>query len=187
VLTDIGQSLIKGMVEHMLNDIKASWSKVVQLEPRLEDSTVNHHWVQMMMGNSRVMSITFEVTLLEHTGTMSVYIPFSTLKPVAQVLNPHVWIAGPDDHRMDAGLRQRNLTAVKQVTVPFRVFLGGAELPLGDLMNLQPGDVICLETPVRQELPVWVADAPRFRCRPGTVGRRLAVQISQVIQPETAS
>ena len=43
-LTDIGQSLIRSMVEFMLNDVKAAWNKVVTLEPHLEDATVNNLW-----------------------------------------------------------------------------------------------------------------------------------------------
>jgi flagellar motor switch protein FliM len=36
-LTDIDQSLLRGLVEHMIGDIKAAWSKVVTVEPSLED------------------------------------------------------------------------------------------------------------------------------------------------------
>ena len=33
ILTDIDQSLMEDLVENMLNDIKASWSKVASIEP----------------------------------------------------------------------------------------------------------------------------------------------------------
>ncbi len=60
-LTEIDQLLLRGMIEHMLNDIKAAWSKVVTVEPGLEDSTVNHHWMQMVLGNERVMLVAYEL------------------------------------------------------------------------------------------------------------------------------
>ena len=93
-LTEIDQSLLRGLVEHMMNDLKAAWSKVVTVEPGIEDTTVNQHWVQMMMGNERMMLVTFELTIQDTTGTMNIYIPFSMLKPIANDLNPHAWIAG---------------------------------------------------------------------------------------------
>jgi flagellar motor switch protein FliM len=82
-LTDIDQSLLRGLIEHMLGDLKAAWAKVVTVEPALEDSTTNQHWVQMVMGNERVMLLTFEINMANVTGTMSIFIPFSTLKPIA--------------------------------------------------------------------------------------------------------
>ncbi len=87
-LTDIDQSLLRGLVEHMFGDIKGAWSKVVSLEPSLEDSTVNQHWVQMMMGNERVVLLTVEIICPGVTGTMSIFIPFNTLKPIPQCAEP---------------------------------------------------------------------------------------------------
>jgi flagellar motor switch protein FliM len=182
-LTDIGQSLIKGIVEYMLNDIKAAWSKVVTLEPKLEDSTTNHHWVQMMMGNARLMLVSFEITLQEITGTMGIYIPFSMLKPVANVLNPHVWIAGREERRADDGVRQLAAAGLQQVNVPLRVMLGSAELTCGDLLALRPGDVIPLDTPVGKHLPINVGNRTRFEGQVGTVGHHLAIQITSLLAP----
>lgn len=181
VLTDIGQSLIKGMVEYMLNDIKAAWAKVVTLEPKLEDSTTNHHWVQMMMGNARVMLVSFEITLGDVTGTMGIYIPFSMLKPVANVLNPHVWIAGLEERRTDDGVREKTVQGLQQIYVPLRVMLGSAELTCGELLALSPGDVIPLDTPINKYLEVNVGDRPHFEGQVGTIGQRLAIQITALL------
>ncbi|MBL8055357.1 MAG: flagellar motor switch protein FliM [Anaerolineales bacterium] len=175
-LTDIGQSLIKGTVEYMLGDFKAAWSKVVALEPQLEDSTVNHHWVQMMLGNARVVLITFEITIQGTTGTMSIYIPFSTLKPVANVLNPHVWISGRDN-RPDEAVRERTVRGVHNLPVILRVVLGGADLTVSELLGLQPGDVIRLDTKTREDLVVCVGEREQFLGRAGIMDGRLAVQI----------
>jgi flagellar motor switch protein FliM len=181
-LTDIGQSLIKGTVEFMLNDIKAAWSKMVALEPRLEDSTTNQQWVTMMMGSARVMFIAFEVSVQGVTGSMNLYLPFSMLKPVANVLNPAVWIAGHEEKHTDESARRKNLGSLKHLPVMLRVILGQAELTMGDVLGLRPGDVIPLDTRARQELSVCVGDQQRFTGRVGTVGSRLAVQIGNVFQ-----
>lgn len=179
--TEIDQSLLRGMVEHMLNDIKASWSKVVALEPSLDDSTVNQHWVQMVMGNERVMLITFELTLQNVAGTMNIYIPFPMLKPIASVLNPHVWITGRKEKIIDAELRSEAMENVAQVTVPVKIFLGNGRLTMRELLDLKPGDLIRLDTSVRQDLPVQVADRFLFTARIGKVGTQMAAQITAAI------
>jgi flagellar motor switch protein FliM len=138
-----------------------------------------------MMGNARVMLVSFEITLQDVTGTMGIYIPFSMLKPVANVLNPHAWIAGLEERRTDDGVRQLTAQGLQQVYVPLRVMLGSAELTCGELLNLRPGDVIPLGTPLGKHLPINVGNRPHFEGQIGTVGQRLAIQITSMTAADT--
>jgi flagellar motor switch protein FliM len=183
-LTEIDQSLLRGMIEHMLNDFKAAWGKVVSIEPGLEDSTVNQHWVQMMMGNERVMLITFEMTVLGIAGTMNIYIPFNLLKPVANVLNPHVWITGRKEKQIDLIARQTAMDNLQQVKLPIRIYLGVVDLSVKEITNLKVGDVLTLDTSIKQDLPVRVSDKVRFFAKVGRVGKKVAAQITSVVKPE---
>jgi len=185
-LTEIDQLLLRGMVEHMLNDIKAAWSKLIVVEPGLEDSTVNYHWVQMVMGNERVMLIAFEVTLQSVTGTMNIYIPFTLLKPIANLLNPYIWISGQKDRQPNPAEMDTALRNLSEVQLPLRVLLGNALISFSDLMNLQVGEMIQLNQSTDQDLQVRVADKTRFMGRAGRKGNRLAVQItSRVVDSES--
>ncbi len=181
-LTEIDQSLLRGLVEHMLGDIKAAWSKVVSVEPTLEDSTTNQHWVQMIMGNGRVMLLTFELNIQGTTGTMSLFIPFNTLKPIANVLNPHIWISGRKEQQQDYATREKVLQNMQRVMLPINVMLGSAELHLREILQLSAGDVIQLDTSIREPLVVQVARKKRYLGRVGRSGRYIAIQISGVIR-----
>ncbi len=188
VLTDIDQSLLRGLVEHMLGDIKAAWSKVANIEPTLEDSTTNQHWVQMMLGNERSMLLTFELNIQGVTGTMSIFIPFSTLKPIANVLNPHIWIAGRKEQQLDPTQRSTTLRNLANVALRVSVILGTAELRMGDILQLCPGDVVKLETSVQENLVIKVSDQKRLLGKVGRVGARMGIQITGVLHdaaPET--
>jgi flagellar motor switch protein FliM len=177
-LTEIDQFLLRGMVEHMLNDIKASWSKVVAIEPGLEDSTINQHWVQMVMGNERVMLVTFELALQSITGTMNLYIPFTMLKPIASVLNTHVWFSGRKERQADPEARKTTSESLSKVFVTLQVRLGETHISFKDLVDMKPGEIITLDAPVSQDLPVFVADRVCFTARVGKVGTRVAAQIT---------
>lgn len=183
-LTQIDQSLLRGLVEHMLGDMKGAWSKVVSLEPTLEDSTVNQHWVQMMMGNERVLLLTIEINIQGVTGTISIFIPFNTLKPIMDVLNPHIWIAGRKEHQQDPAARQAAIQATMKAAVPVTVILGTVDLPLKDLMNLSVGDVIGLDTKIDSSLIVQVANKKQFRGRVGKSRKRLGIQITGVYREQ---
>ncbi|PKO15778.1 MAG: flagellar motor switch protein FliM [Chloroflexi bacterium HGW-Chloroflexi-10] len=181
-LTDIDQALLRGMVEHMLTDIKESWGKVVVVEPALEDSTTNQHWVQMILGNEKVMLLTFEISLSNITGTMSLFIPFSMLKPIANVLNPHIWITGRKEPLKDPEMRKQAMRNLHNVRLPIRVVLGNAQISLNEVMDLQEGDVIRLDSTIRDHLVIQVADNDRFTGQVGRVNNHMAVQITGVIR-----
>jgi len=180
-LTEIDQALLRGLVEHMIGDIKAAWGKLVTLEPTLEDSTTNQHWVQMTMGNERVMLLTFEMVIQGVTGTMSMFIPFTTLKPIGNVLNPHIWIAGRKEHQADAVARQLAMDNLNMMTLPISVTLGETTLRLGDIVNLKIGDVIKFNSAPADLLTVQVSKKKQFTGRVGRSGKHLAVQIAGVI------
>lgn len=183
-LTEIDQSLLRGLVEHMLGDMKGAWSKVVSLEPSLEDSTINQHWVQMMMGNERVLLLTIEINIQGVTGTMSIFIPFNTLKPITDVLNPHIWIAGRKEHQQDPIARQRAMTATMNAMIPVTVILGTVDLQLKDLAHLSIGDVIELDTNIDSSLIVKVANKKQFHARVGKSRKRLGIQITSVYREQ---
>jgi flagellar motor switch protein FliM len=176
-LTEIDQSLLRGLVEHMLGDIKGAWSKVISLEPSLEDSTVNQHWVQMMMGNERVLLLTIEINIQGVTGTISIFIPFNMLKPITDILNPHIWIAGRKENQLNPDARQIAMQAMMKTSLPVTVLLGSAELSLKALMSLSVGDVIELDTSLDSPLTVQVANKRQFLARVGKSGKRMGVQV----------
>lgn len=179
-LTEIDQSLLRGLVEHMLGDMKGAWSKVVSLEPSLEDSTINQHWVQMMMGNERVLLLTIEINIQGVAGTMSLFIPFNTLKPITNVLNPHIWIAGRKEQQQDPLARQLAIQTMMKAVIPIRVVLGNADITLGDLLNLSVGDVIELDKSIDSPIVVQVANKKQFYARVGRSRKRMGIQITGV-------
>lgn len=186
-LTDIDQSLLRGLVEHMVGDLKAVWSKVVTIEPSLEDSTTNQHWVQMMIGNERVMLLTFELSIQNITGTMSVFISFNMLKPIANELNPHIWIAGRKEHQQDPQARERVVQNLQNIAMPVEVILGNAELSLNEILHLGIGDVIQLDTTINTPLMIKVAHKPQFWGKVGRSNKHMAVQVSGVIRDAAPS
>jgi flagellar motor switch protein FliM len=185
-LTEIDQSLLRGLVEHMFGDIKGAWSKVVSVEPSLDDSTVNQHWVQMMMGNERVVLLTMEIMIQGVTGTMSIFIPFNTLKPITNVLNPHIWIAGRKELQQDPVVRQTAIQTMMKAVVPIKVILGGVDVTMKELMDLSVGDVIELDSRVDSPMVVQVANKKQFYARVGKSRKQLGIQICGVYRDDPA-
>lgn len=176
-LTDIDISILSSMAEHILGDIKVAWSNVIDVDTRLEESTTNFHWVQMSMGNERVILTAIEMRLEDTTGTMNLYLPFSMVKPIAHLLKPHALLSRKKDRRPDLHQRQQAIERLTEAVLSVRVNLGETDLPMGKIANLKPGEIIPLNSSPQQELPVQIVDRTRFFARAGRVGKRVIAQI----------
>ena len=84
--------------------------------------------------------------------------------------------------RISPKVVERVHNAVSKAVVPLAIDLGTAMLPVRELVNLQIGDIIELNTSVSGQVNVLVGDAPKFMAHPGKVGERTAVQISGYIK-----
>ena len=183
-ITDIDRNLMRCLIEYILEDVKKAWSKIMAIVPRLDDSTDNKQWVQTIYGNNRVISVSYQITLSEKNGMMSFYIPFSTLKPIANLLHPHLWITEKKVKEPDKNLKMANLNSVQHVTLPVNVNLGSANVTFEDLLNLDVGDVIQLDTCVNQSLVMYVDDKVRFLTKVGKSGNKIAVQVVTPMLPK---
>ena len=71
---------------------------------------------------------------------------------------------------------------MSEIPVEVVISLGESRVPVSDLMNLQPGDVIVLDQRVTEPLAASVGNIAKFHGWPGTTGKRQAFQISELIE-----
>jgi flagellar motor switch protein FliM len=105
---------------------------------------------------------------------------------VALTLPARLFAAG--DVRVGAGPLpepDRDLvTALHAVPLPLTVRFGAVRLPGTDLEQLAVGDVVRLAHPIDEPLVAEVDGQPLFLARPGRRGRRLAVEIAELVGEE---
>ena len=180
-LTKIDQMLLGEFAEVILKDIKSVWSKLVDVDPQLDDSTGNTHWIQMTMGNDRVLLVSIELRLHEETGAMNIYIPFKMLKPIAARLRPQSLLSVKGDTSLENKKKEPSIERLSRMRLPVRLFLGEATVRLGDLAELKPGDVIPLEQFVDDQLSVQIVNRTRFNAMAGRIGKRIIAQITKAV------
>jgi flagellar motor switch protein FliM len=62
--------------------------------------------------------------------------------------------------------------------------LGSTSISVNDFIELQPGDVIPLDTNINDDLQVLVGDLLKFYAKPGVKKNKVAIKISRVINRE---
>lgn len=180
-LTEIEMKIISQIFEKALDSFKEAWSSIIELDPVMRVFEVNTQFLQMASPNETVVVISLSTTVGEASGMMNVCIPHVVLEPILPKLSAHEWMTGKEKSPSpdDAAHIEHN---IKDIFVDMRVELGQAQLTVGDLLNLNEGDVIPLDSRIDRPIVMKVGPYPKFTVQPGLKNKKLAVQIMDIIQ-----
>jgi len=182
VLTEIEDAVMRRFVDNAMERFKESWSNVTEMNPVLEATESNPQFTQIVPPNDMVVIVTLHTKLGEVEGFMNICIPYLVLEPIMSKLTTTFWVAASvakDENQGQAEIIRRKLNKTK---VPFVVEVGRVQITIKEFLTLGFGDVLQLNTKVKEDFPCMVGTNPKFYCRPGTFGKKLAVQITQVVQ-----
>ncbi|HHW92048.1 MAG TPA: flagellar motor switch protein FliM, partial [Firmicutes bacterium] len=106
--------------------------------------------------------------------------PYISLKPIAGKLSARYWFSKTEREGVH-GTEQKNLLQrLGNAEVPILVEIGRSTITTGELLQLQVGDVISLDSKASGDIDVLIVDQPKYKARPGMVGEKLAVEITAI-------
>ncbi|MBP9165681.1 MAG: FliM/FliN family flagellar motor switch protein, partial [Leptospiraceae bacterium] len=154
----------------------------IDLRPRLGNIETNPQFAQVVPPNDMVVLITLETKVGDVEGMTNLCIPYITIEPIINKLSAQYWYSS-----IRRGETDENKSVIQErldgVTIPLITEVGSVDISMMELMNLQMGDVIKLEnTPTKADMIIKVGERNKFKCIPGRVGNRLAVQIGEIIE-----
>lgn len=179
-LTELEQPVMRRVVEQIIDHLPDSWSQVVQLVPRFEQLELNPQFTHLVPPRDIVVVIRLEVNMASASGRLSLCIPYDVIESIVPKLSAHYFfIRGKKEATAaEAETLHRRL---ERLCVPVTAILGEVEVSFGDLLALEVGDYLSLETRINEPLAIKIGDRVKFRARPGTRGKRMAVQIVECI------
>lgn len=182
-LTEIEQTVMRRVLLRAVDAFADAWENLVPIQARLDRLEVNPQFVQLVPPQDMVVVVVVRVHWRGMEGRINICIPHLALESVAPRLTAHHLFGSV--HTPEAGRHVEELQRrVATMSVPVTVTLGHARITVGELLELAPGDVVRLETRVGDDLPVRVGDKDKFRGRPGRLGSRLAVEVTEVVDPK---
>ena len=182
VLTEIEDAVMRRFVNSAMDRFKEAWSSVTPMNPILEATESNPQFTQIVPPNDMVVIVTMQTKLGEVEGMMNICIPYLVLEPIMSKLTTTFWVAASaakDDKVEHTELIRKTLN---RTLVPFVVEVGRVQITIREFLTLGFGDVLQLNTKVKEDFPCMIGTNAKFLCRPGTFGKKMAVQITQVIQ-----
>jgi flagellar motor switch protein FliM len=176
-LTDIETSVMEGIIVRILGNMREAWAQVIDLRPRLGQIDTNPAFAQIVPPTEMVVLVTLETKVGEVEGMMNFCIPYLTIEPIIGKLSAQYWYSS-----VRRGTTTENLNILKEklsnVDVNVVAEIGKIQLPVRDVLSLRSGDVVRL-TNVRVGDPMTlnIGNKKKFLCRPGLIGKKIAVQI----------
>ena len=158
-LTEIEQSIAEGILRIILQDLRTAWAPVATIDFRVDAIETQPQLMQILSSNEAIVAIGFEITMGEARGMMNFGVPSILVKMVGQKFEQQwsVRRRSSTDAERD---RMREMARRAPVRVGARI--SGARITVKDLLRLEQGDVLSLETPIRRPVEVHVAGVPKF-------------------------
>jgi flagellar motor switch protein FliM len=177
--TSIENRLVKKVVNVMINELKEAWKNIQPISLHFVRSEVNPQFATIISSDDIVIIISFELEMENSTGKVTLCIPYATLEPIKDKLQGGIQSKQSEEDSIWAERFSKQLT---EVPVEVVVELGKARVKGGELLNLNVGDVIQLDTYSKDKLKVRVGGITKFAGYPGFYKGSQALQISTIFE-----
>jgi len=176
--TQIEIKIARRVVLTAIDDLEKAWEPVYPLKVGYSRTEINPQFVAVVPPSDVVIATTFDVELEKVSGTIKIVIPYATLEPIKSKLS-----VGFQSEQLEVDFIwiNRIKEQIMGTTANLLVKLGGADITVRDLMELEPGDIIQLHSDATLPLDVLVEGLPKFKGIPGLSKGNRAIKITDVL------
>jgi flagellar motor switch protein FliM len=164
------------LVGPFLDRICESLAEVQKLEWSVQNRFCNPSMAQILPSQDVVLSIYFQASGDFLIGDLRLVLPFASIEPLLERFKRDS-VTGLEP----GAARQSVERNVKSVPIEIAAEIGQARIRLRQLLELQAGDVIPLDTRIGQPAVVPVQGKPKFTAHIGRIGNRLGIQVADVM------
>lgn len=180
-LTAIELRLVQKILDRALRALEESWSNILPLKFKAQESESNPQLVQIVPPNEVVVVVGFELKMGGRAGTMSLCIPYNVIEPVIEKLSNQSWAAYKRSRR-DNQLRNRIATQLDDARLTVTGILANTTIKLSDLMSLSVGDLIVTEKSASAPLVMMIEGKKKHI---GHIGQFKGNRAFKVLRPYT--
>ena len=176
--TSIEQRLIRRISNSVLADLERAWQPVHPVNIQYVRSEINPQFAKIAQPDDSVIINKYQLDLEEISGAITICIPINMLHPIKSKLQT----AFQGEEAEDPAWKQGILENIKRTDVEIIVPLGRARIRGAELLDLNVGDIIQLNTGIDDLLPVQVQGRPKFAATAGLYKGQRAVKVEYPVE-----
>ncbi len=174
--TQIEIKMARRVVLAAIDDLEKAWEPVYPLKIGYSRTEINPQFVAVVPPSDVVIATTFDVELEKISGTIKIVIPYATLEPIKSKL-----AVGFQSEQLEVDFIwiNRIKEQILHTSANLLIQLGEAEITVADLMKLEVGDIIQLDTDATMPLDVLAEGVVKFKGLPGILKGNRAIKITE--------
>ncbi len=176
--TAIELSFLKKVMDMAINDLEDAWMPIHRIDAQYLRTEINPQFVGIVPPSDVVIVTNLQIEFETASGLIMVVIPYATIEPIKQKLSSSFQT---DIELVDTvwsnSLREHILKADTSLSVN----LGKTEITIGDLLNLEKGDIIPLNQDASGEINIMVEGVEKIKSVMGVHKGNKAIQILEKI------
>lgn len=181
-LTEIEMTLLRNVLIKFINLLKEPWGNIVELRPKLENIETNAQFAQIVSPSESIALITFNLKIADQEGMINICIPHYVIEPILPSLSSRLWFATSSRQEVTESDREALKMGISHSNLAVKALVGKSSITVSELMNLQRGDIIMLNSMVNAPLDIIVENRVKFRGKPGAKKKNLAIMITEVVE-----
>ena len=160
-MTDIEQSIFDGVLKLLLDDLREAWRGIIELDFKIQARETSPQLIQIVAPNEVVLLVVFEVKMGPVVGMVNLAIPSIILEPVASKFDQEMYTG----YKKSSNFEEARLLmeSLKRCDMSLAAEIRGTTLPLADVLNLRPGDLIPLRKRFDAMLDLTIDGIPRYQ------------------------
>ena len=181
--TEIELVLLERVIRQFLPLFAESWEKIIKVSTSLDRIETSAQFAQIVASNETVAIVTVNVTIGDVSGLVNICLPHLSIEPINRQLSTKMIYQSGTEREMEPAtddIRNRLEKSPLGLTAVFKP----TTLTVGEVLNLQHGDVVQLEHLLSDPLVLKVAHLPKFKVELGVKDNRYAVKIAETIHKE---
>lgn len=182
-VSPIEQRIMSRVMMRAYRELEQAWGKAYDLSVQEVAFESNAEFVQIIPAAEPALVASFEVQIYDQSSFINVCYPYLMLEKMLGRAGMERWISSSTTP-VSSDVREQYEDTLCETNVTLRAELGRTTLPVTELMQLQEGDVIPLDSATSDPMQVYVNNKPKFEAAPGRSGQQRALRITSIEPPE---
>ena len=172
--TTIERNLVERMIHVVLGDLSAAFDPLSPVTFRFERLETNPRFATIARHANAAIVAKLRIDMEDRGGRLELLIPYATLEPVRELL---LQMFMGEKFGRDSIWENHLANELWQTHVNLLAVLDEQIMSLGDVINLEVGNRLVLNTSPTSPVEVRCVDVPLFKGMMGRKGDRIAIQV----------
>ena len=172
--TTIERNLVERMIHVVLGDLSAAFDPLSPVTFRFERLETNPRFATIARHANAAIVAKLRIDMEDRGGRLELLIPYATLEPVRELL---LQMFMGEKFGRDSIWENHLANELWQTHVNLLAVLDEQVMSLGDVLNLEVGNRLVLNTSPTSPVEVRCGDVPLFKGMMGRKGDRIAIQV----------